>query len=1319
VKFTAIRSEGGLLPYDLLDEILAETAPGQKAPDFGLPKGRRVSDEIQRVWLDAQELWSRFKVGREKLTDKDPHGTTLTRDRWIGPLLTDPVRLSYDLHFQSSALVLDGLTFAISHRAGDPTDSPPVHIEGCGIELDKRPQKYRVSPQAMVQELLNRSEPLLWGVVTNGLRFRLLRDSVRTARPTYLEFDLETILEGGHYNEFVLFYRLCHRTRLPQAGRPSEESWLEKYYQLSVEKGGRVRDNLRDGVEEALKVLGTGFLRHPENTALQEKIDSRKLNADQYHRQLLLLVYRLLFLTVAEDRHLVISIGESAVRNQAIYQDNYSIGKLRERAEGLLEDSGFSDLWVGLTQTFKLFADSNDTNPLGIPPLNGDLFSHTTIPDLETAQLSNLDLLKATRWLMFYRERNIRQRVNYAALDVEELGSVYESLLDFRPIVSKEADGRKFDLGVGSERKTTGSYYTRPELVRELIQSALVPVLADHLTEVEKLTKGQPAETIRTAKVQAILAISVCDPACGSGHFLLEAARRLGKELARIRVGEDEPTPEQFHVAVRDVISHCIYGVDLNPLAVDLCKLALWLEGHWAGKPLSFLDHRIRCGNSLIGVLDPIVMADGIPDEAFNPVTGDDKKVAAAYKKRNKSEKALGQKRLEFEQSPAEHSEEYAELFGVGLDFPEDKPSDVRKKAELFAKARSGVDWWHDYTAANLWTASFFMPLNKMDDPLVPTQDTFLSYLLHRQNRPQMTGAANALAAELRFFHWALEFPEVFQRGGFEVVLGNPPWEMVQLDPQEFFASSAPEIAAAANMAARDRLIAKLAQDNPRLCAAYEDERHNIDAIQKFIHVSGRFPLTSFGRLNLMSLFAEHSRQMLNFKGQAGIVVPTGIATDSFNQHFFSDLINQHNLSSLYDFENREGLFPDVDTRMKFSLLTISKKRTPKTSFAFFCTNPAQVRDPERRFSLTSDDFALLNPNTGTCPIFRTRVDAELTRKIYRNVPVWVNESRSLDPWKFKGLLMFMMNTASALFRTTTDFPKGLIGEGFVPLYEGKMVQAYDHRAASVVVNTRNVNRQGQPEATTLEQHKDPQFTATPRYWVAATDVEHKLSSWSRPWLLGVKDVTSATNERTAIFTVMPRVGVGHKIPLILVFPDNIQLVACLLANLNCLVFDFVARNKVGGNSMGYFILKQLPVLVPDTYRDVDLTYVRSRVLELVYASSDMEGFARDMGYSEGPFPWNEQKRAEMRAQLDGYYAHLYALTRDELRYILDPNDALGDEFPSETFRVLKENERAKYGEYRTQRLVIEAFDRLSRNERFRGEKRECTIARKTWVVGD
>jgi hypothetical protein len=969
VKYTAIRSEGGLLPYDLLDEILLETAPGQKPSDFSLPKGRRVSDEIQRVWSDAQELWSRFKAGREKLSEKDPNGTTLTRDRWIVPLLTDPVRLNYDLHYQSSAIVLDGLTFTISHRAGEPADSPPVHIEGCEIELDRRPPKSRTSPQAMVQEFLNRNEVNLWGIATNGLRCRLLRNSVRTSRPTYLEFDLETILEGGLYNEFVVFYRLCHRSRLPQSGHPPENCLLEKYYQESVEKGGRVRDNLRDGVEDALKVLGTGFLQHPDNSALRAKIDSQALNADQYHQQLLLLVYRLLFLTVAEDRHLIISIGENADRNQAIYREFYGIGRLRDRAEEMLEDSGFSDLWIGLTQTFSLFSDSSDTNPLGIPPLNGDLFSHTTIPDLETVKLFNIDLLKAVRSLMSYRERNVRQRVNYAALNVEELGSVYESLLDFRPFISKGIEGWQFELRVGSERKTTGSYYTRPELVRELIQSALVPVMEDRLAESEKQAKGQSPEASRNAKSKAILDISVCDPACGSGHFILEAARRLGKELARIRVGEDEPTPEQFHIAVRDVISHCIHGVDVNPLAVDLCKLALWLEGHWAGKPLSFLDHRIRCGNSLIGIRDPSVRDKGIPDEAFYPVTGDDKKVAAAYKKRNREQLITGQKRLDFEQSLPEHGHEYADLFGMRLDFPEDKPSDVKRKATLFEKARGGPDWWHDWTAANLWTASFFLPLTKLDDPLIPTQETFSSYLVHRKDRPQMTGTANSLAAELHFFHWYLEFPDVFERGGFDVVLGNPPWERLNLQEKEFFSTRAPEIAKALNKASRSNLLRQLPSENPSLWKEYQQALRVSASLDKFLRGSKQFGLTAQGDINTYAVFAELFRNTLNENGRAGVLLPIGIATDETTSDFFADLIGKHHLVRLIGFENESFIFPSVHHSFKFCALTMamSTEKSTTATFSFFCRDFSDIGDTRRHFTLSVDDFRVLSPNTSSC----------------------------------------------------------------------------------------------------------------------------------------------------------------------------------------------------------------------------------------------------------------------------------------------------------------------------------------------------------------
>lgn len=1305
MKYVAIHSEGGLIPYDLLEKIASEEAHGQKGPDFGLPKGRRLSDEIQRVWSDAQDLWDIFRRRKDSLSEKDPHGTTLTRERWIVPLLTDPQILAYDLKFQPQAVVLNGLTFPISHRAGETDEDPPVDIEGFKIDLDHRAPKLRTSPRAMVQEFLNHNEVQLWGVVTNGLSFRLLRDSARTARPTYLEFDLESILEGGLFNEFALFYRLCHRTRLPKSGQPPEECLLERYYQLSIEQGGRVRDKLRDGVEEALKILGTGFLRHPENQELRDKIASDKLAASEYHRQLLRLVYRLLFLIVAEERRMIVATGEDADRNQIIYRDYYSVSRLRERAEGIIERSDFGDLWLGLKKTFFLFSDSRDTNPLAIPPLNGDLFSSPTMPDLDGTWLFNHDLLLAIRKLALFHDGKVLQRVNYSALDVEELGSVYESLLDYRPVIDPEPEGPEFKLETGGERKSTGSYYTRPELVRELIQSALVPVLEARLTEAGKEAKNKGTDE-KAAKEKAILSISVCDPACGSGHFLLEAARRLAKELARIRTGEDEPSPEQFHLAVRDVVSHCIYGVDLNPLAVDLCKLALWLEGHWTGKPLSFLDHRIKCGHSLIGVLDPEIMGAGIPDDAFNPVTGDDKRIASAYKKRNRNEKAVGQKRLDFEKAVPEHEHEFAELFGIRLDFPEETPADVRRKSELFEKARKSKDWWHDWTAANLWTSAFFTPLNKLDDPVVPTHEIFMDYLLRGTDRPQMTGNANALANHLRFFHWHLEFPDVFERGGFDLVLGNPPWERIKLQEEEHWADE-PYISTASNKAERSRRIEEYRQSADPVkrirIEQFDKAKHLAEATSKFVRESKRFPLTAAGDINTYALFTEMTRALIGRRGRAGIIVPTGIATDDTNKEFFADLNGKRGLVSLYDFENREGIFSGIHRAYKFALLTVSGVPIQAADFAFFLTRVEQARDSLRRFQLSADDLALLNPNTRTCPVFRTSIDAELTKKIYRHVPILVDETSGNNPWCIKFLAMFHLSNDSGLFRLKS-------GPDLVPLYEAKMIQGYDHRAASVVYVPGNAVRQNQPVSTTVEQYADPLYSPQPLWWVPKSEVNLRIGNWTRGWLIAFKDITAATNERTAIFAVLPRVGVGNSAPILLPTKDEPNLIACLLANLNSLIFDAVTRQKISGLHMNFFFVQQLPVLMPDAFLRPDIEFIAPRVLELVYTSWDMKPFAEDMGYTGEPFRWNEDRRSQLRTELDAYCAHLYRLTRDELRYVLDPKDIYGADFPSETFRVLKENEEKKFGEYRTRRLVLAAYDELAKSDRFAQDNRESVI---------
>ena len=496
----------------------------------------------------------------------------------------------------------------------------------------------RRSPHALVQEYLNRSD-CLWGIVTNGRLLRLLRNTQRIAKPTYIEFDLEAIFEQDLYADFSVLWRLCHRSRLPRGIDDNHDCYLEQYHQLGIEEGGRVRDKLRNGVEHALEILGTGFLAHENSGELRSAIETDRLTELQFYRQLLRLIYRLLFLMVAEERKLLLLPGHPNQSKHDAYLRWYSVSRLRDRAEARVIDDAQPDLWESVKVTFRLFRETEDAERLGLTPLNGELFGTEACRELELSGIQNLKLLRAIHAISTFEEqdgrrgRGVRRRVNYSALDVEEFGSVYESLLDYHPQVVR--DPWKFQLVKGGERKSTGSYYTPPALVAELIKSALEPVLADRLAAADG----------KDAKEQAILGMSVCDPASGSGHFLLAAARRLGRELARVRSGEAEPAPREYRKAVRDVIAHCIYAVDLNPLAVDLCKVALWIEGHTAGMPLSFLDHRIKQGNSLIGIADLTVLDQGIPDGAYKPLTGDDRDTANDLKRRNREERE-GQRTL-------------------------------------------------------------------------------------------------------------------------------------------------------------------------------------------------------------------------------------------------------------------------------------------------------------------------------------------------------------------------------------------------------------------------------------------------------------------------------------------------------------------------------------------------------------------------------------------------------------------------------------------------------------------------------------------------
>ena len=1315
--FTAIRTEGVLLPADLLQHIaagasggadLADTVLHTSAQDYLLAPGERINEAIARSWARLRGLWPAFRRALEE--DGTAAATATTRERWLFPLLDE-------LRHGRPAAVTGGLTFdnksyPLSHRAGDV----PLHLVGARVELDRRTPGVAgaagMAPHALVQELLNRAPDMLWGIVSNGLRLRLLRDNAALTRPAYVEFDLQSIFDGERYAEFGLLWLTCHASRF--AGGPSI---LERWMRSAHDRGTRALDALRDGVQRTIESLGAGFLSHPANIPLRESLRSGALSTQDYYREVLRWVYRMVLLCVAEERELLtagdgeqgqtiddgprssaeIDVATAAGR----YRAYYSMAALR-RIAGRIPGDRHSDRFEALRLVCRLLGEGGG-EPLALPNLGGFLFSQQATPHTTGCAIDNRRLFDAVRALAWTRSSGVRRAVDFEHLGAEELGGVYESLLELKPELNPAQGTFRLTVVAGSERKTTGSYYTRSDLVDALLDSALEPVLAPRRTEAQ------------------ILALRVCDAACGSGHFLIAAAHRITKKLARLRAetaGDVLPSPDTYRAALREVIAHCIYGVDLNPMSVELCKVNLWLESMQPGKPLGFLDHHIQTGNSLLGTTPELIEA-GVPDEAFEPIAGDDKKYCAEWKKNNRKQRGGTQGAL-FTQDmqPWERLGDLPAAMAQLDAMPEDDATAVARKSDAYAAAVRSANYENARLRADAWCAAFVWKkcAPEAGGWAYPITSQTLAEITHNPHSaaPWLRAEVQRLAEDYRFFHWHLAFPEVFAthtvipsaqaRGtppGFDVMLGNPPWEMVELKEQEYFAARAPDIAAASG-SQRKKLIAALPETDAALWRAYQIESRRFEGERQLITGSGSFPLTARGRVNTYALFAELNRTLLAATGRAGIIVPTGIATDDGTKDFFGDLVARRALASLFDFENRQGLFPAVDSRMKFCLLTLSGRPIDEAQFAFFAAAVDDLKDAQRRFTLTPEDIARVNPNTRTVPIFRTRADADLTRAIYRRVPVLVSHPQPPPPagegagggeWGItfrQGL--FNMTSDSGLFRTAP-------GPELLPLYEAKLLHQFDHRWATY-------DGESARDATDAE-HADPHFAVTPRYWVSRAEVEARLQGrWEREWLIGFRDITNATNERTAIFSVIPRTAVGHKAPLVMPLHGSSAIsIAMFYANANSLVFDWCARQKVGGTSLSYFILKQLPILPPSAYSEADIDYIVPRVVELVCTADDIAAFGRDVraeagearwrawfGERAAPFPWDPTRRARLRAELDARYARLYGLSTDELRYILDPQDVMGADFPGETFRVLKDREMREFGEYRTKRLVLEAW---------------------------
>ncbi|WP_330466623.1 Eco57I restriction-modification methylase domain-containing protein [Micromonospora zamorensis] len=1333
--FSAVHTIGGLIPADMLLRIAeGRDVTGSKPADYRVVGSRSVRDDAERHWDYLKSIWKdlrdKLPVAPEAETPADPTGLAVTQ--WLEPLFGE---LGFG---RLTALGAAGLTsddggknFAISHR----WNHVPVHLAPWNATLDKRPGGAgTVPPQSLVQECLNRSEAHLWGVLTNGRQLRLLRDSSAMATAAYVEFDLEAIFDGELFSEFVLLYRLLHVSRFDVAdGAAPSSCWLEKWRTDAISSGVRALDHHREAVKKAITTVGSGFLRHPDNGDLR-----RNLDVDTFHAALLRLVYRLMFLFVAEDRD-ALHPSETSEQTRERYANYFSSARLRRQAMRR-RGTAHGDLYRALRIVLGALGDEHGRPELGLPGLGGIFDDTDADAPLRGLSLSNADLLETVRHLCRVRDDGSGRwrSVDYRNMGAEELGSIYESLLELVP--KHSAVDSTFELveRLGNDRKKTGSYYTPSSLIETLLNSTLDPVIDDAQKrgELKASAAGEPDPT--GAIVDEMLSLTVCDPACGSGHFLVAAARRIAKRVAAVRESNPEPTVAAVRHALHEVVTRSIYGVDLNPTAVELAKVSLWLEALEPGKPLSFLDAHIKHGDGLLGAT-PALIRNGIPNKAFKPVEGDDEAYAKFLMNQNDDERRGQGGLFSLAIEPPVVNAAFASSLRRIIDAPADNLTDVRRQAAAYRDWQGTAGYVHAQHVADAWCATFMWHKTK-DAPSVITDDVFRALQDPAgQAAPQATHDEVArLREQYKFFHWHLEFPDIFAvpkdseapgvdpvtgwAGGFSCVLANPPWDKVDFEDKKYFSVVDPSIAEISGTARRTR-IERWAEEHPEAGDRYRAERRRVKSTFLFASSSGAYPLCARGltvkgvtMLQTDQLFAERFASIVAADGRVGCIIPTAIATGAGAQHLFSDLSQRGAIVALYDFENRKKLF-DMHASYKLCLLSLAGRdlREPAAKLAFFLLDTLDLDDNERVFALSPEEITLINPNTGTLPIFRSRRDADLTAAIYHRFPVLVNETQpDGNPWgvTFKATL-FHMTDDSDLFRTREQLEaegwelNGNVftraGKRMLPLYEAKMVDFFNHRAADVIKSETAVNRQNQPRYLMPADLQIPDRFAVPLSWIAESGliptrrngkdvevpgVDRRLEDirWDRDWLCGWCDVTASTNERTAIPAFLPRMAVGHTYPLMLPRVSPV-LTAALIAAQSSLVFDFVSRQKVSGAHMALMTWKQLPVPTPDALAP-HTPFLTPRVLELVYTAHDMAGLARDLGDSGTPFRWDEDRRPQIRAELDAYFFHLYGIDRPHVDYIL------------ETFQTenggLKNNEIARYGAYRTKELVLAEYDRMS-----------------------
>ena len=1184
---------------------------------------------------------------------------------------------------------------------------------------------------------------LRWGILTNGARWRLYYQGARSVSEQFFEVDLAVLLDLPGHNDglfalseserhhWLKVFLLVFRREAFVAGPTDPRT----FHQRAIEEGRYYEERVAASIANLVFVkVFPGLARAIASAAPEAPLPEVREAA-------LILLYRLLFILYAEDRDLL------PVRSTGY--DDYA---LRDKVRGdvgrrKVRDDIFSTTaaryWSAIDDLCRAI-DQGDSS-IGLPPYNGGLFDRERTPLLGRIRLDDQIMADVIDALSFQKTPEGRHYINYRDLGVQQLGSIYERLIE-QEIVRE--DGEISVRPNVFARKGSGSYYTPDALVGLIIQETIEPLVHSRIEAfkariTELATSSLPEERRigrlkRLDPAEKMLELKVCDPAMGSGHFLVNLVDYLADQVITAMAEAEalvdnyiSPLTERIdiirntiidnaekrgwaidveqlddrHIVRRMVLKRCVYGVDKNPMAVELAKVALWLHTFTVGAPLSFLDHHLRCGDSLFGSW----VRAGI-------------------------DKVKAQATSLFLEGPLQRAKRAAAPMQIIEGLTDAEIAEAHRSADVFAEIEemttplnSFLSLVHAFDWLNIrdrddQKALYAYFLGIFGDPI----DIAAGKIEPKTKEPEgkrFTGVldrAGQLLDEERFFNWQVAFPGVWSEwesaglhGGFDAVIGNPPWDRMKLQQVEWFAVRRRQIAMAPRAADRKRMIAALEKDGDPLARIFAEANDRASTAVRMARDGGDYPLLSAGDVNIYSLFVERAMALVAPGGMVGLLTPIDIATGKYSAPFFAERIRAGSVKAFLAFENRRGwLFPDIHHEEQPSIFVFAPSQHQFSDFEFCAriSSWEQFNHPNRRFRVSANLLSQVNPNTVTVPIFRTRRDAELTTAIYRRLPVLVDRSsgEEVKAWPVKYSTMFHMTNNSGLFRTREEleeqegaYPSG--GKRFfstsgewVPLFEGKMVQIYNHRYASVGVNPKSISGQGVTDKTLPAQLQDPAFVPHPRYWV---NTKHIPEGARGGWRIGFNDICNTNNARSLIACVVPDAGFGNTLPILsreegTPDPD----LATLVANLCALVCDYVARQKIQSRHLNKYILEQLPVVPPERYKAVNFgrktaaEIVRATVLELTYTAHNMAPFAREMGHVDEmgevkpPFIWDGERRLYLCAKLDAVFFHLYGITdREDIRYIYS------------TFPVVERKEKATYGGiYRSCELCLAWMNALA-----------------------